>query len=240
MDCDRAQAALSARMDGERLTPRVSAELDRHVATCRRCAAFERAAWRLRERTRIQPAPPVPDLVEPIMAAVRREAPVPVKRVRPAAVLEGTPVPTGRRGPAAPLRSPAPARRLAPVAAALVIGLVAGSVAVGGPWRRGGPTPLASAAEVSRHVAAAAARLSAYQARFVITERHFAPDVPVRELAMDVWFQAPDRFRLDVRDRTRYPGPGRTPTDLQLVVNGSARSTTSPSVCPIGVCPPRT
>src|SRR5213080_835757 len=54
--------------------------------------------------------------------------------------------------------------RLAPVAAALAVGLVAGSVAVGGPWQR--PEGLSvDAAEVTRGVAAAATTLSAYQAR---------------------------------------------------------------------------
>jgi outer membrane lipoprotein-sorting protein len=123
------------------------------------------------------------------------------------------------------------------VAAALAVGLVAGSVAVGGPWQR--PEGLSvDAAEVTRGVASAATTLSAYQARFAVTEYHFSPDVPVREFSMNVWFQAPERFRLDVVDHTQYPSNDVTPTDLELIVNGSSWYSVGPSACPIDVCPP--
>src|SRR5207247_1187313 len=92
--------------------------------------------------------------------------------------------------------------------------------------------------EVTRGVAAAATTLSAYQARFAVTEYHFAPDVPVREFSMNVWFQAPERFRLDVVDHTQYPNRDVTPTDLELIVNGSSWYSVGPSACPIDVCPP--
>jgi outer membrane lipoprotein-sorting protein len=123
------------------------------------------------------------------------------------------------------------------MAAALAVGLVAGSVAVGGPWQR--PEGLSvDAAEVTRGVASAATTLSAYQARFAVTEYHFSPDVPVREFSMNVWFQAPERFRLDVVDHTQYPSNDVTPTDLELIVNGSSWYSVGPSACPIDVCPP--
>ena len=44
MDCDRARRAISERMDGERLLPRVAAAVDRHVAGCAECAGFEAGA----------------------------------------------------------------------------------------------------------------------------------------------------------------------------------------------------
>jgi hypothetical protein len=88
-------------------------------------------------------------------------------------------------------------------------------------------------------VAAAATTLSAYQARFAVTEYHFAADVPVREFSMNVWFKAPERFRLDVVDHTQYPSTDVTPTDLELIVNGSSWYSVGPSACPIDVCPPR-
>ncbi|HEX9123759.1 MAG TPA: zf-HC2 domain-containing protein [Actinomycetota bacterium] len=231
MDCERLQAAVSARMDGERLSARLAAEVDRHLATCAACATFERTAWRLRERARFELAPAVPDLVEPIMAAVR-EAP----GRRPGRLLQAVP---GRRSATIPRRPRSPGR-LAPVAAALVVGLVAGSLSMGGPWRQSRRATVASAEQVTEGVARAAALLTAYQARFSVTEHHFAPDLPVRELSMGVWFRAPDRFRLDVTDHTQYPARDRTPTDLRLVVNGSAWSSTAPSACPVGTCPPRT
>jgi outer membrane lipoprotein-sorting protein len=225
VDCERARRAISERMDGERLSSRLSAAVDRHVAGCAACAAFEAGAWKLREAARFEVAPAVPDLVGSIMSAVERETqePAPV-RLR---LLAG-----GRA------RRPLLRRiRLAPVAAALAVGLVAGSVAVGGPWQR--PEGLSvDAAEVTRGVASAATTLSAYQARFAVTEYHFSPDVPVREFSMNVWFQAPERFRLDVVDHTQYPSNDVTPTDLELIVNGSSWYSVGPSACPIDVCPP--
>jgi outer membrane lipoprotein-sorting protein len=225
VDCERARRAISERMDGERLSSRVSAAVDHHVAGCAACAAFEAGAWKLREAARFEVAPAVPDLVGSIMSAVERETqePAPV-RLR---LLAG-----GRA------RRPLLRRiRLAPVAAALAVGLVAGSVAVGGPWQR--PEGLSvDAAEVTRGVASAATTLSAYQARFAVTEYHFSPDVPVREFSMNVWFQAPERFRLDVVDHTQYPSNDVTPTDLELIVNGSSWYSVGPSACPIDVCPP--
>jgi hypothetical protein len=227
VDCDRARRAISERMDGEHLSPRLAASVEGHVAGCAGCTAFEARAWKLREAARFEVAPAVPDLVDSIMGAVEREAP------------EREPVrlrllPGGRpRRPLHPRRI-----RLAPVAAALAVGLVAGSLAVGGPWQRPESVSV-NAAEVTRGVASAATTLSAYQARFAVTEYHFAPDVPVRELSMNVWFQAPERFRLDVVDQTQYPSTDVTPTDLELIVRGSSWYSVGPSACPIDVCPPK-
>jgi len=225
VDCERARRAISERMDGERLSPRLTAAVERHVAGCAACAAFEAGAWKLREAARFEVAPAVPDLVDSIMASVEREqerAPVRLRLL-----------PGGRaRRPLLPRRI-----RLVPAAAALAVGLVAGSVAVGGPWQR--PEGLSvDAAEVTRGVAAAATTLSAYQARFAVTEYHFASDVPVREFSMNVWFKAPERFRLDVVDHTQYPSTEVTPNDLELIVNGSSWYSVGPSACPIDVCPP--
>src|SRR2546426_1012243 len=215
-------------MDGERLSPRLTAAVERHVAGCTVCAAFEAGAWKLREAARFEVAPAVPDLVDSIMASVERET-----QERAPVRLRLLPGAGGRaRRPLLPGRI-----RLAPVAAALAVGLVAGSLAVGGPWQR--PEGLSvDAAEVTRGVAAAATTLSAYQARFAVTEYHFAPDVPVREFSMNVWFQAPERFRLDVVDHTQSPNRAMTPTDLELIVNGSSWYSVGPSACPIDVCPP--
>jgi outer membrane lipoprotein-sorting protein len=226
VDCERARRAISERMDGERLSSRLTAAVEHHVADCPACAAFEAGAWKLREAARFEVAPAVPDLVDSIMASVERE-----RQERAPARLRL--VPGGRaRRPLLPGRI-----RLAPVAAALAVGLVAGSLAVGGPWQR--PEGLSvDAAEVTRGVAAAATTLSEYQARFAVTEYHFSPDVPVREFSMNVWFQAPEKFRLDVVDHTQYPNRDMTPTDLELIVNGSSWYSVGPSACPIDVCPP--
>ena len=243
MECDRVRLAISGRMDGERLSPRLAAAVEEHIVACAGCAAFRRGAWRLREAARFEVAPEVPDLVDPIMAAVRSQARAGT-HARPR--LRASRSPGALREPRA-LREPGTvlprrpllprlARELVPVAAALVVGLVAGSLLVGGPWQRPEGTSV-DAAEITAGVAAAATRLSSYQASFSVTERGFAPDVPVRELSMNVWFQAPERFRLDVTDHTRYPSKDFTPTDLELIVNGLAWYSVGPSPCPVGICP---
>jgi outer membrane lipoprotein-sorting protein len=220
VNCDRAQAAISERMDGERLSGRVAAAADAHAAACAACRTFAERAADLRSAVRIRPAERIPDLVDPIMAEVARA------------------VPAGRRL----RRRPARPRSLGPVAAALVVGIVAGSVVVGGPWQDRGTRTKATAGDVGRGVRSAARRVDAYHAVFAITERGLSPSVPTRSLQAQVWFSAPGRYRIDVRDTTSYPSDAWTPTDLTYVENGSATLLSGPSGCPAGLpatpCPP--
>jgi hypothetical protein len=158
MNHDQAELLVSSRIDGERLTARQSAALERHLEGCERCRAFERGAYRLRETTRFQLAPAVPDLVEPIMSVVRDESrPAPVRTLRP---------PRHRRG------------RLVPRPAPLVAAgrsVARGSLVVGGPWgERAGDRSAAS--EVTEGVAAAAVRLHAYEATFALSESNLSPE----------------------------------------------------------------
>jgi len=212
---EQAERLLSARIDGERLSTRASASLEQHLETCAECRVFERGAYRLREVARFEVAPAVPDLVDQVMTAVGAEAERPRSRLR---VVR----PAGRR-------SILP--RLAPVAAALVVGALIGSLVVGGPWQRPETGSALAATEVTEGVSAAAARLDAYRATFVIDERHLSPEVPQRHLTMRVWFEAPERFRLDVVDHTDYP-MAATPTDLKLLVDGSTWYAAGPAPCP--------
>src|SRR2546423_13258923 len=200
-------------MDGEHLSTRVEQPLDAHLETCSKCRAFASGAARLRTIVRIREAERIPDLVAPIMATIERE------RIRPT-----------RRRIVAIRRSP-PRRSSAPVAAALVVGIVAGSLAVGGLWQRDSTRPLA-AADVIRGVQAAADGLTSYHASFAITEHGLAPDVPVRSLSMDVWFAAPGRYRMDVIDHTVYPSSAWTPTDLRAIVDGPTTYRSGPTGCP--------
>jgi hypothetical protein len=165
VNCERARAAISERMDGEHLAARVGQPLDAHLETCADCRTFASSASRLRTAVRIREAERIPDLVAPIMATIERE------RIRPK-----------RRTIAAVSRPPLSRRFAAPVAAALVVGLVAGSLAVGGPWQRDSTRPLA-VADVIRGVQAAADGLTSYHATFAITEHGLAADVPVRSLS---------------------------------------------------------
>ena len=219
MNHEQAEHLLSTRIDGERISPRAATALDEHLASCAACSAFERGAYRLREAARFELAPAVPDLVGEVMAAVASE---PGRRSRLRVVR-----PTqGRRGILP---------RLAPAIAAVLVGTIAGSVAVGGPWQ--GPTGdrALAASAVTQGIAAAAVDLDAYQATFAITEHHLAPDVPLRDLTMNVWFEAPERFRLDVTDHTSPSARG----DLRLIVDGSNWYAAGPTPCPTDTCPRR-
>lgn len=222
MNHEQAERLLSARIDGERLTSRQTVALEHHLESCAECRAFERGAYRLREAARFEVAPAVPDLVDKVMATVRTEAmPGGLRVVRPALL---------------PRRRVLP--RLAPVAAALLVGVLIGSVVVGGPWQRSETGSALAAARVAEGISAAAAHLDSYQATFRIGEINLSPEVPERDLTMRVWFNAPERFRLDVVDHTDYP-TRTTPTDIRLVVDGSRWFASAPTSCPTAECPQR-
>jgi hypothetical protein len=216
VDCKRVRAALSERMDGEHLSRHVADAVDRHLPGCAGCSSFEENAWRLRESVRFGVAAAVPDLVGPIMAAVRAESQTasPSRELR---VLD-------RPAPTAPRKR----RSLAPVLAAALAGMIVGSVVTGGFLS---PKPPLAAADVVRGVTAAASRVQDYSASFAVTEYHFSPQIPVRRFSVDVAFSAPEQLRLDVVDHTIYPNPSWTPNDLSLVANGSRWSSVGPGTC---------
>ncbi|MEX2101050.1 MAG: hypothetical protein WEA54_00805, partial [Actinomycetota bacterium] len=191
MRCDRAQTALSERMDGEHLPVPEIDDLERHLAACGKCQAFATRAERLRSAMRIHAVEPVPDLVDPIMERITT-----------------TEVP---RRPSAPR-----ARLLPAIAAALVIGLIAGSLVVGGPLpREGGGQPAAAALDVRTEVLARAARLEQLRARYRVVQVDRAASPQVRTFGLRTWLIAPDRFRLEVDETTR---PGLL-TDAQIPPN---------------------
>jgi hypothetical protein len=213
MRCERAQPLLSARMDGATVSRAASAAVDAHSDGCAACTTFVERSERVRVAVRIRPAMPVPDLVEPIMSAVAAESPVRRRlRPRPRSIVP---------------RSAGDGRRA--LAAAAVIGLVVGSVAVGGPWRPAAEQPIAIAT-VAGNVRAAAASLEAYSATYSIVERGLSREVPERRLEVDVAFLDPQRFRMDVRDQTAYP-PGWTPTDLTYIEDAPASFTSATVGC---------
>jgi hypothetical protein len=203
-------------MDGELLPSREATDVESHLATCVDCGGFLARSERIRQSLRIRAAEDVPDLVAPIMAAVATEP-------RPKRL-----VPLTRRN--------APPRRSSwrPVAAALVVGLVAGSIAVGGPLRNPRDDSV-EAQRIVRGVRAAARRLAAFQARYAITE-HGMPGVDTRSFSMDLAFGAPERYRLDIVDHTVYP-PGWAPTDLTFIQDGTATYRRGPLPCPAVIAP---
>jgi hypothetical protein len=192
------------------LDARRRSDLERHLAACPRCRAFETRARRVRELTRLRPADPVPDLVPRIMDRVRHEAPTPLRR----------PVPTWTR-----------------YAASFAAGAVAAGLIVAGlPGIRRGPSP-ALATEIPNQIAAASEEVAAYRTTFRILERGFHPRVPRRSFLVDVAFRAPERFRARVTDLTSYPGPGWPANDLTLAVDGSGWLLDAPRGCPIAALP---
>ncbi|GAA2523435.1 zf-HC2 domain-containing protein [Pilimelia columellifera] len=72
MTCERIQIALSARLDGE--TTGDAHRLDGHLAGCAGCREWQSAAQRVTRLIRVQSVA-VPDLTEPVLAAVAAEAP---------------------------------------------------------------------------------------------------------------------------------------------------------------------
>lgn len=232
MDCKRAEALISARMDGERLRPKVEAALERHVASCLSCTRFTEGAWRIREAVRFKVMGPVPDLVERIMAGVREEAGAPGPgrlRLRPDLLpLRPRPSPLGPPGPRRRWRT-----ELARLAAALLAGAVVGSTIVaGGLWPARRSDDVAVAADIPGRVIRAAIGLDAYHARFTLVERNFRPEVPFREFTVSVWFVAPERFRMEVVDHTAYPDASWPRNDLSLIVDGSSWYAAGPPPCP--------
>jgi hypothetical protein len=237
VNCDHAQLILSARMDGERVGARQVEAAAAHAEGCVRCQMFAQRSARIRRSMRIRAAESVPDLVEPIMVAVARE------RIRPASlapVIDGWIV--SRRGSRHAFRRPRHRRpmTLAPAVAAAIAGLIVGSLVVGGPWQLGANRPIA-AATVVRNVRNAAPALQAFQGTYTIHEFGLSPEIPERLLEMDLAFLSPQRFRLEVDDRTHYPSSSWTPTDLLFIEDVTTSFTSGPSGCPgdlpEGVCP---
>ncbi len=221
MNCGHAQALLSARMDGEHLSATQRAALEAHAPSCEACSSFVDRAGRVRTAVRIRAAESVPDLTGTIMTQVAQEMAHPSGE---------------RRGSPSPRR-----RRMAPLIAAALIGVIVGSVVVGGPWERPS-TRLTSAAAVAREVQAIAPSIDAFDGTYMIHERGLAPDVPERQLQMHIAYLAPQRFRLDVVDETTYPSTAWTPTDLTYIDDMPATYRSGPTGCPsdlaAGVCPP--
>jgi hypothetical protein len=202
MRCEAAEQLLSARLDGE---AREEQPLDDHLAGCARCRAFQAGALRIRERVRLEPAAPVPDLVPAIMAEVRRGG-ASEQRIRPL---------------------PAWGRHAAAFAAGAVAAVL---ILTGLPGLR--PPSSALATEIPREVASASRQVTAYRAAFDVLERHFHPEVPQRRFEVRVAFRAPERFRAAVTDLTAYPSGEWPRNDAVLAVDRDRWMLRGPLTCP--------
>jgi len=223
MVCEHVQAALSGRMDGE-VSPMRPGDAE-HARTCPRCLAFADRAARVRQAVRFEVAEPVPDLVAPIMARVRAEA----RTVR------SLTTPRGRR--VRTVRGPSRWTNAGRVAVAVLAGAVAGAAIMSGGLVLRREPRLAEASEVPALVFASAPMVTSYSAGFDITERGWRPDVAVRTFRADVEFQAPEAFRIEVRDLTAYPASlaGRNHHSLRVLAD--RWSLVGPQACPAAAAP---
>ena len=228
MNCDRAQAVLSDRLDGERAPERVGAAVDEHTATCARCQAFEADALRRAD----------------VRSRAAGRAGSRSGRVDHGARLvgdEGTSSPTvaGAGCPAVLARAGAAGSRPCSRRRSPGSWPEAWWSADHGRGRPPGRSPRRRSSWASKRRPHRSMRS---QRRSPSRSAASRAEVPERQLRMDVAFLAPQRFRLDVHDETTYPSSRWTPTDLTFIADGSSTyrsgATGCPADLPAGGCPP--
>ncbi|HEX2052013.1 MAG TPA: zf-HC2 domain-containing protein [Actinomycetota bacterium] len=201
-----------ARVDA---SARLDAELDgaaahalqAHLDACAECRAHERRLAGARAAVRVRPAAPAPDLVDGVAVRIRRDG---ARRAR--------------------ARS---ARLRAGLAAAVAAAVVVAGAAL--PWDER-PRD-AAAADLVEGVRRAARDLSAYRADLAIVERGWHPRVDERTFSAAVWYEAPERFRLEVDDTTAYPDARWPRADVTVIAAAGRRWTSAPSRCPARALP---
>lgn len=207
--CARMREEISARLDGE-VDAATSRALDEHLRDCPGCLAHQAQLERVRTRLRVAEAPTVPDLTQPIMQRVAARGPRDRRR---------DDVKTGVRIGA-----------LAAAAAALVL------LGTSLPFVSE-PPETAAAGEVTRRVRAAAQALDAYRATFSIVERGYNSTIGPRRFIAKVAFEAPESFRLQLRDLTTYPDARWPANDVDLIANQQQWWIREPSTCPAAALP---
>ena len=208
MRCDDVTERVSLALDGE-LDATESDDVERHLATCPTCTAFERAATHVRQHLRYELVQDVPDVEARVLQAIR---------VDPAA---GRPT----RRAVHPWR----ARWLAP-AAALLAGVVAGAAFMG--LRSGDSGDVALAADLSSRVLAAQLRVDALDATITIVERGWTDAVPERTYSGRIDYRAPESLTITLDDTTRYPSSSWRPNDIRTVVDRDQAWRTGLAACP--------
>lgn len=96
---------------------------------------------------------------------------------------------------------------------------------------------IARGSEITQQVFAAGRNLDSYHARFAITERGWHPDIPLRRFDAEIWFRAPETFRLRVRDRTSYPSSAWPDNDVDVVSTPRRWSIREAFSCPPAALP---
>lgn len=205
--CGALRVDISARLDDE-LDDRRAREVEEHLASCEECRAYEKQLRRVRRALRVHSAEEVPNLTQSIMAKVQTE-----------------------RVGAARRREWHAGARIAAVAA-VVAALVVLTTSV--PFTDDQPGS-ADASEIVQKVRAAAEELTSFRATFSIVERGLTDSIDTRNFTAKVRYEAPERFRLQVRDDTTYPDPRWPANDISLIASASRWWIEQPRTCPIEV-----
>jgi hypothetical protein len=207
--CSTARVEISARIDGECDAATIQA-VDAHLATCEECRQHEAALRGVRRTLRLQVAGEVPDLTTAIVQRLSSEA--------------------ARR----PHREAWTTRiRVASIAAAAAALFVIGPSL---PFVEH-PPDTAGASEIAQRVRAAARSLMAYTASFEITERGWHPSIPTRHFSAEIYYEAPEKFKLVVRDLTSYPSRRWPRNNVDLVAGASRWWIREPATCPAEALP---
>jgi hypothetical protein len=207
LTCTQIEQELSARLDDEAEASLAEA-VDQHLATCTSCKRYQERLWVVRRAVRAQAVGPVPDLSNRILEGIGGGEPVRLDRRRERL-------------------------RYAFVGAAASMALL---IATAIPWSTD-PPDSATAAELVSGIRSAARGLEAYSATFEMIERGWHPDVNERAFEVDLAYEAPERMRLVVRDRTAYPSSRWPRNNVVLVSDGSELALEEPSTCPRAALP---
>jgi outer membrane lipoprotein-sorting protein len=212
MNCGRARVELSARLDGE-VDPALARDLDAHLERCDACRREEATLRQARRAVRIQPVGRVPDLTTRIMRAIDHDG----ARLRS--------------------RSEWAARFKVAAVAACISALVLAGASL--PLSNG-QGDVASAGEIADAVSSAARSLKGYRASFDIVERGWHPKLPQRHFSAEVWFDAPESFRMLVTDFTSYPDEGWPRNNVEVVATPRKWSIEEPTEwqCPLSALRP--
>jgi hypothetical protein len=253
VSCREAMVELSTAADGE-LTPGRVETLEAHLAGCPSCTAFQARLAGLRRRLRFEPVGAVPDVAPRVLATIRsaglrrggvdnrrlsfrRSGSLPHRGTRHRRVRFGRArsaelgvrpahrelgVRHGRR------------RRVLPVAAAFLCGVVLGATFIG--LGRGGPGQVAMA-DLPARVVAAQRALRSLAADVSLVERGWQPSVPERRFTGRLRYRAPEQLALILTDRTAYPSAAWRRSDLGLVVLGDRWWTSGQRACPAEALP---
>ena len=209
-------AELSAAADGELAAGRAGT-LEAHLAGCPACRAFQARLGTLRRRLRFEPMGAVPDVAPRVLETIRSAA-----SQRRGGFPRAWSAELGRR------------RRMLPVAAAFLCGVVLGATFIG--LGRGGPGQVAMA-DLPGRVVAAQRALRSLAADVSLVERGWQPSVPERRFTGRLRYRAPEQLALTLTDRTAYPSAAWRRADLSLVVSGDRWWTSGQRACPAEALP---